>query len=181
MVKAVFFDRDGVLVKPIRRPEKTALTPPWTWEEFEFLPYAKSATLVTEAIGFKNFIITNQPDVNDNFCTLDLVEKINNHVSQVCHIHDTAVCYDRKSLSYKPLPGMIFELQQKHNIDLSCSFTIGDRWRDIVAGHVAGTYNILIDEGNAFDEWPHIYNHIRPDFVCRNVFEACEHIFAKNN
>ena len=49
VVKAVFFDRDGVLVKPIKRPSKTAQTPPWSWEEFEFLPYAKTSTLITEA------------------------------------------------------------------------------------------------------------------------------------
>lgn len=178
MVKAVFFDRDGVLVKPIKRPTKTAQTPPWSWEEFEFLPFAKSATLITEAIGFMNLIFTNQPDVKDGFCTQDLVDKINDHVSTVCHIHAIAVCYDRLSENYKPLPGMIFDLQKKYNIDLSKSYVIGDRWRDIVAGHAAGTFNILIDDGNAFAEWPDKYKHITPDYVCNNVFEACEFILS---
>ena len=178
VVRAVFFDRDGVLVKSVRRPTKTASTPPWSWEEFEFLPYAKTSTLITEAAGLLNLIFTNQPDVKDGLCTQELVDRINSHVSDVCHIHDTAVCYDRTSDNYKPSPGMIFDLQKKHNIDLTKSYVVGDRWRDIVAGHAAGTFNILIDDGNAYLEWPDKYKHIKPDYTCSNVFEACKFILA---
>lgn len=173
MVKAVFFDRDGVLVKSIKRPEKIAMTPPWTWEEFQLLPYAQGAPLITRSIGFRNFVITNQPDVNDGFTTLDVVQQINNHVKEYCHIDDVCVCFDRQSADYKPLPGMLYKLQQQYDIDFSRSYTIGDRWRDIVCGHTVGTTNILINDGTS-DEWPDKYKHIQPHYVCRNVLEACD-------
>ncbi|MFZ0940584.1 MAG: HAD-IIIA family hydrolase, partial [Candidatus Sulfotelmatobacter sp.] len=47
----------------------------------------------------------------------------------------------------KPLPGMLLEAARKHNIDLSSSFMVGDRWRDIEAGYNAGCKTILIDYG----------------------------------
>jgi D-glycero-D-manno-heptose 1,7-bisphosphate phosphatase len=39
------------------------------------------------------------------------------------------------------------QAQRKHNVDLSRSFFVGDRWRDIDAGHNAGCKTILIDYG----------------------------------
>ena len=35
----------------------------------------------------------------------------------------------------------------RHHIDLPRSFLIGDRWRDIDAGHNAGCVTVLIDRG----------------------------------
>jgi len=47
----------------------------------------------------------------------------------------------------KPIPGMLLEAARKHNIDLTASFMVGDRWRDIDAGYNAGCKTILIDYG----------------------------------
>ena len=45
----------------------------------------------------------------------------------------------------KPLPGMLIEAAEKHNINLKKSFMIGDRWRDIDAGNSVGCTTIFID------------------------------------
>jgi D-glycero-D-manno-heptose 1,7-bisphosphate phosphatase len=47
----------------------------------------------------------------------------------------------------KPLPGLLLQAAQRHGIDLAASFLIGDRWRDIDAGHAAGCRSALLDFG----------------------------------
>ena len=42
---------------------------------------------------------------------------------------------------------MIFEAAREYGIDLAASYMIGDRWRDIEAGHAAGCATIFIDVG----------------------------------
>ena len=42
---------------------------------------------------------------------------------------------------------MLIDAARKHDIDLSVSFLVGDRWRDIEAGRNAGCTTIWIDGG----------------------------------
>jgi len=42
---------------------------------------------------------------------------------------------------------MILRAQEKFGVNLARSFMIGDRWRDIEAGRLAGCRTILMDEG----------------------------------
>ena len=50
--------------------------------------------------------------------------------------------------------GLLIAAAQRWNIDLAASFMVGDRWRDIEAGHAAGCRTIFIDHG---------YSERRPD------------------
>ena len=50
----------------------------------------------------------------------------------------------------KPKPGMLLRAADALGIDLKQSWMVGDRWRDIDAGHAAGCRTILIDYG--YDE-----------------------------
>jgi histidinol phosphatase-like enzyme len=59
-----------------------------------------------------------------------------------CYHDDADHCECRK-----PRPGLIKRAAQQHGIDLSHSFLIGDRWRDVDAGKNAGCKTILIDRG----------------------------------
>ena len=47
----------------------------------------------------------------------------------------------------KPKPGLLLHAAQREGIDLSQSFMVGDRYRDIEAGHSAGCRTILIGDG----------------------------------
>jgi D-glycero-D-manno-heptose 1,7-bisphosphate phosphatase len=46
---------------------------------------------------------------------------------------------------HKPSLGMIADAVARWGIDLTASYVIGDRWRDVDAGRAAGCYSILID------------------------------------
>jgi len=58
---------------------------------------------------------------------------------KVCYHDDADRCACRK-----PLPGMLLEAAADLHLDLSLSYMVGDRWKDIEAGERAGTTTILI-------------------------------------
>jgi D-sedoheptulose 7-phosphate isomerase len=145
---AVFLDRDGVLNRAVVRDGKPF--PPSGIEELELLPAVASSLLNLKAHGFALFVITNQPDVARGTMTRESVESIHQALASSLPIDDIFVCYHDDAdqcACRKPLPGLLLEAQRKHNIDLSRSFVVGDRWRDIDAGHSAGCKTVLIDYG----------------------------------
>ena len=119
-------------------------------DELELLPEAASSLLDLKAHGFALFVITNQPDVARGTQTREAVESIHQALSSALPIDDIFVCYHDDAdhcACRKPNPGLLLEAQRKHNVDLSRSFMVGDRWRDVDAGHAAGCKTVLIDYG----------------------------------
>jgi D-glycero-D-manno-heptose 1,7-bisphosphate phosphatase len=148
---AVFLDRDGVLNRAIMRNGKPF--PPSGPEELELLPDVASSLRDLKAHGFALFVITNQPDVARGTHTREAVEGIHQALASSLPIDDIFVCYHDDPddcACRKPKPGLLLEAQRKHNLDLSRSFFVGDRWRDIDAGRAAGCKTVLIDYG--YDE-----------------------------
>ena len=65
-------------------------------------------------------------------------------------IDDFFVCYhdDRDACACrKPKPGLLLQAAGKYGLELNASYLIGDRWRDIEAGHAAGCATVWIDQG----------------------------------
>ena len=145
---AVFLDRDGVINRAVVRDGKPF--PPAGMHELELLPEVASSLSALKAHGFAVYVITNQPDVTRGTQTREAVESIHQALSSSLPIDDIFVCYhddNDECGCRKPLPGLLLEARSKHNIDLSRSFVVGDRWRDIDAGHNAGCKTVLIDYG----------------------------------
>ena len=145
---AVFLDRDGVINRAVVRDGKPF--PPAGIDDLELLPEVASAMNSLKAHGFALYVITNQPDVTRGTQTREAVESIHQALSSSLPIDDIFVCYhddNDECGCRKPLPGLLLEARSKHNIDLSRSFVVGDRWRDIDAGHNAGCKTVLIDYG----------------------------------
>jgi D-sedoheptulose 7-phosphate isomerase len=146
--RAVFLDRDGVINRAVVRDGKPF--PPSGMHDFELLPEVASSLSALKAHGFALYVITNQPDVSRGTQSRETVENIHQTLSSSLPIDDIFVCYHDDNddcACRKPLPGLLLEARSKHNIDLSRSFVVGDRWRDIDAGHNAGCKAILIDYG----------------------------------
>src|SRR2546425_7331808 len=146
MKRAVFLDRDGVLnrVTVIEgRPY-----PPACLTDFEILPGVVSACTELRAAGLLLIVVTNQPDVTRGTQRREVVEAINHALLAEVPLDDIKVCYhdDQDQCSCrKPLPGLLLEAAKEWQIDLSTRFMVGDRWRDIEAGRMAGCKTILID------------------------------------
>ena len=169
---AVFLDRDGVLNRALVRDGKPF--PPSSPQELELMPGVALSLLDLKARGFALFVISNQPDVARGTLTRQAVQSIHQTLLSALPIDDIFVCYHDDAdhcACRKPLPGLLLEAQRKHNIDLSRSFVVGDRWRDIDAGHNAGCKTVLIDYG---------YNERKParppDATVRSLREAADWI-----
>jgi D-glycero-D-manno-heptose 1,7-bisphosphate phosphatase len=171
--KAVFLDRDGVINKAVvidGRPY-----PPANLEELEILIGVKEGISALKSNGFKIFVVTNQPDVARGKTSKETVETINRFLKNELNIDQIYCCFhDGKEncACRKPKPGMLLDAAKDWNLDLSCSFMIGDRWRDVEAGKLANITTILIEYG--YDE-----KRIEPDFACADFSSAVNYILFK--
>jgi len=114
-------------------------------------------------------VVTNQPDVARGTQTREGVEVLHAALSAELPLDEFRVCYhdDPDGCDCrKPAPGLLLAAAQDYNLDLSASFMVGDRWRDIEAGRRAGCQTVFIDYGYA-EAQP-----IHPDAQVQSTFEA---------
>lgn len=166
--RAVFLDRDGVINKAILRNGKPY--PPANLDELEILQGVSQALHTLKKAGFLLIGVTNQPDVARGTQKRKVVESINAAILEALPVDEILVCYhdDRAGcLCRKPKPGLFSQAARTYSIDLSASFMVGDRWRDIEAGRRAGCTTILIDYGYIEKE-----ASSPPDFRVRSLREA---------
>jgi D-glycero-D-manno-heptose 1,7-bisphosphate phosphatase len=152
MSRAVFFDRDGVLNVPIMRNETAAS--PRTFGEFEFVEDAHSAVEQLRDHGFKIVVVTNQPDVGRGLMDQHELDKMTDELFRRLHVDAVEVCGHsghENCRCRKPKPGMILDAAHRLDIDPRKSWTVGDRWVDLVAGLAAQTQVILIDRPYSFE------------------------------
>lgn len=148
MNKAIFFDRDGVINKPVIRDNKPF--PPQSLSEFEFTEGIENLLSKMKVFGYLLFIITNQPDVARGTQIKEVVEEIHNHIMKNLDIDKIYVCYhDNKDNCNcrKPKNGMILQAQKEFDIDLNESWVIGDRSSDIQCGIDSGCKTIFFEYG----------------------------------
>jgi D-glycero-D-manno-heptose 1,7-bisphosphate phosphatase len=173
---AVFLDRDGVINRALERDSKPY--PPRNLAEFEILPEVPGACLRLKAAGYILVVATNQPDVGRGTLKQEIVEEIHAHMLKQLPIDRVEVCFHPgQGASHcdcrKPKPGMLRRAAIALNINLSQSWMVGDRWRDVDCGHAAGCKTIFIDRGYA-EELKQ-----KPDFSARNLAEAVDIILAR--
>jgi D-glycero-D-manno-heptose 1,7-bisphosphate phosphatase len=175
--RAVFLDRDGTLNAPVVRDRKPY--PPATAAEFQLLPGVAEGCRQLYAAGYVLVVATNQPDVGRGTQTQEAVEAMHTRLCQlVPEITRIEVCYDSGrggivSSHRKPAPGMLLDAAAALALDLGRSWLIGDRWRDIDSGALAGCRTIFIDWG--YDE----KLKTPPDFTVRSFAEAAGIILAE--
>jgi len=152
--RAVFLDRDGVINKPMVREGRPY--PPAEARDFELYEDVAAGCTQLEAAGYLLVVVTNQPDVARETQTRGAVEemhrKMRNALPQITRVevcwHAGATWADSCDCR-KPQPGMVLRAVQALDIDLSQSFLIGDRWRDVDCGHNAGCRTIFVDRNYA--------------------------------
>jgi len=171
--RAVFLDRDGVLNRAIVLQGRPY--PPATLEEFEILPGAAEAARKLRDAGFLLVGATNQPDVARGTQRREVVEAMNDRLLAEMPLAEILVCYEDGDdcPRRKPNPGLLLEAAETYAIDLSASYMVGDRWRDVEAGRRAGCRTIFIDRGYA-EELKE-----QPDFRVKNLLEAAEIILSE--
>ena len=179
MKKAIFFDRDGVIVENIdgeAPPKKEDLK-----LNLESVPVMKG--LLQK--GYSIFVISNQPDValgkiNENVKKA-LLKKFRellgeNNISAniyYCFHHPRGIIkkYAKDCDCRKPKPGMLLKAIHDYKIDPSKSFIIGDRATDVKAGSLAGFKTILLDPENSEENYLLEYK-VKPDFIIKRMSDV---------
>ena len=164
MQKACLWDRDGTINKVIVRPDNP-ISCPYTFEEFELLPYVVDVLRQTKQLGYKNIVVTNQPGVKNNKPSLVGLNHIHGFLISNCYVDECNFCSDIDSYFYKPNPGMLENVIMRHYIDPIASFMIGDRWKDIVPGDQVGLNTVFFGEQYTCpDEY-----YVEPDFKINDI------------
>lgn len=175
-LKAVFLDKDGTIIPDI--------------------PYNVNADLITlsegvieglqllQSHGYLLVIVTNQSGVARGYFTLEQLdavkEKLNGMCSKMGIYLDGFYCCPHHPGGncdcHKPKPGLLYKAATDMDIDLSCSWMIGDILNDVEAGKKAGCKTILIDNGNE-TEWK-MDEYRNPEYKARDLAEAARFILT---
>jgi D-glycero-D-manno-heptose 1,7-bisphosphate phosphatase len=173
---ALFLDRDGVINRAVVKGGRPY--PPASLAELEVLPGVADALVRARSQGFLNLVVTNQPDVATGKTTQAIVDEMHNYLSATLALDRIYACTCVEGPGcdcYKPRPGMLNQAAADWGVDVSKSYMIGDRWRDVGAGKAAGCRTIFID----YD-----YTERRPDspdFVVRDLAEAVDIVLAERS
>jgi D-glycero-D-manno-heptose 1,7-bisphosphate phosphatase len=160
---AVFLDRDGTLNVPVVRDGFPH--PPATLDEFTLFEGVPAACRALHAAGYVLVVATNQPDVGRGTTAQATVEAMHARLrGLIPEIARIEVCYapgqgknSPDDYRRKPEPGMLLEAAADLGLDLTRSWMVGDRWRDIDCGLRAGVRTVFIDLGytEKLDRQPH--------------------------
>jgi D-glycero-D-manno-heptose 1,7-bisphosphate phosphatase len=148
MKKAIFLDRDGII-----NIDKEYV---FKIEDFEFVKNIFPTLRYLQDLDFLLFIVTNQSGIGrkyyteKDFITLTdwMLEKFNEEQIFITSIEYCPHHPDDDCKCRKPKTGMIDNVLNKFDIDLTKSWLIGDRMSDINCGINAGIKNIIKIDNN---------------------------------
>lgn len=170
--RAIFLDRDGVLNEVIVRNGKPY--PPAGMADLRIPEGTADALAKLKRGDFLLVVVSNQPDVARGTQKREVVEEMARRLCAVLPLDEVFTCYHDDSddcACRKPRPGLILDAAKKYRVDLSRSYVVGDRWRDIQAGTTAGCKTIWIDRG-----YTEAAPASRPDVRVASLDEAVEWI-----
>lgn len=187
-IKAIFLDRDGVLIEDVNLLTDEA--------QIRILDGVPSALQRLKQAGYLLIVVSNQPVVARGLLSeqdlLALQEKISRELVAVgapqldafyyCPHHPNAnlVEYRLNCECRKPKPGLLIQAAKEHQIELKRSFMIGDRITDNIAGARAGCRTVLVQTGEHLappiqtNELPDLT--FLPDFTCLDLAAAARWI-----
>ncbi len=165
--QAVFLDRDGVINEDRRyvcRPE-----------DFVFKDGVIQTLTELQRLGLAIVIVTNQSGIARGYYTEQDFESLNRWMLAVladAGIQITGVYFcphgpEDGCACRKPEPGMILRAAREHELDLSCSWLVGDKTSDIEAACRAGIPNTVL-LNSQYAAGP---DDAKPLYVCDSVLD----------
>lgn len=156
---AVFLDRDGTIIEEAGYPDRL--------DRLLFFPFSVDAVRTLNAGGFAVVVVTNQSGIARGIVPEPFVGEAHRFLADrmtaggaridafyYCPHHPDAIepalrgpCECRK-----PAPGLLRRAAQDLGLDLSRSFVVGDRWKDVEAGLPDGVRGVLVRTGVGRDQ-----------------------------
>ncbi|MBI2968793.1 MAG: HAD family hydrolase [Bacteroidetes bacterium] len=151
MTKAIFLDRDGVINRELNDWVKRV-------EDVEMLDGVYDVLSELQKKGHLFIIITNQSGIDLGLYSYEILEKINNFIAGKLSEHGISIaeiyyCPHHptvgKCICRKPDSLLLEKAIARFNIDVSKSYLIGDRERDIQAAEKVGLKGILMESNTS--------------------------------
>ena len=157
MKKAVFMDRDGVIIEQVAylsSPEQVAL-----------IPGAAEALKLIHARGGAAVVISNQSGVGRGYFTAASVEAAHARIQELLAPYGEKVdafyycphAPEEHCTCRKPQPEMILRAAKELGLDVGASLMLGDRMSDLECGVNAGcAQSVLVRTGYGAEQEPKV-------------------------
>jgi D,D-heptose 1,7-bisphosphate phosphatase len=182
--KCIFLDRDGTINR------KAGLI--YSTEQFSLEKCAAEAIKLINSSGYLAIVITNQPVIARNLCSIEVLDNIHKKMETLlgqegAYLDDIYYCphhpdggYPEERKEYKcicecrkPNIELVKMAMDKYNICAAESYFIGDTTTDIQTGINAGLNTILVQTGESGKDEKYV---VTPKYVASDLLEAVKHI-----
>lgn len=145
----LILDRDGVVNQDSAEYVKSV---------DEWIPISGSLAAIAQLCqaGFTVTIATNQSGIGRGYYTEQVLAAMHQKMNRLLeplggHIAHIAYCPhlpDAGCACRKPLPGLLYQLEQQTGLSLQQAVMVGDSLRDLQAAQAAGVMPVLVLTGN---------------------------------
>lgn len=173
MKKAIFLDRDGTInvdVDYLHEPEK-----------LKFIDGAIEALALLKKQGYRLIVISNQSGVGRGYFGVQDVVRLHEYMNCILQEHNAAIdafyycphVEQDRCACRKPRTGLIERAAAEWDIDLSCSYMVGDSEKDVMTAINAGCrYGLVLSGHVVSDALQKKYK----DRLYKNLWEFARHI-----
>lgn len=181
MNRAIFLDRDGVIIENVDTYVRS-------WSDVSILPGSLEALTKLKDTGYKIIIVTNQSAVGRGIISLDTARQLSGRLVASIEaaggrIDDVFLCPHGPSDGCdcrKPKPGLFLQAAARYSLDLRQSLMVGDALTDIEAGRNAGVgMNVLVRTGRGAGQLALFETRSTPPFpVFDRLTDVVDALFA---
>ena len=176
MKRGLFLDRDGTLI-----PDYHYLSDP---RKIEVIPDVADALTKACNLGYLPFLFSNQSGVGRGLFTLETVHACNLRMLELLGFSPdffVDVCLatehpDEEPVYRKPSPRFILEMAEKHNLEVSLSYMVGDKLLDLETATSAGARGAFVKTGKPFTEEVRAYAEEQDMGVFEDLAAFVDHL-----
>jgi len=182
---AIFLDRDGTINEEMGYINHIG--------RFKIFPFVAESIKMFRENGFKTIVVTNQSGVARGYFTEELLNKVHKKLMDYLEENGTKLdgiyyCphhplegvgqYKKDCNCRKPKTGLIERAAQEHDIDLTKSYMIGDRYKDMKFAKNLNLESGFVLTGYGQGEYEHQRQtwSFMPDIVANNLKEIAQKI-----
>lgn len=176
-MRAIFLDRDGVICENRSDHVKS-------WNEFRFLSGARESIAALSRLELPIIVVTNQAIVGRRMVPAGVVDDI--HQRMVAELKAYGGCINRvvycphapeeRCACRKPEPGLLQQVADEMDIDLSQSYLVGDAATDLIAGERVGCQLFLVLTGRGLQQLMPSFRSVNHFTVTCNLMDATTRI-----
>jgi D-glycero-D-manno-heptose 1,7-bisphosphate phosphatase len=178
---AVFMDRDGTICEEVGYLDSV--------ERFLLLPRSGAAIKLLNDRGFKAVVVTNQSGVARGYFSEARLQELHAELFRqlgqegafldgiyYCphHPSEGEEPYRKICECRKPAPGLLRKAAEDLDLDLTLSYTVGDRLADLECGQRVGAKGVLVLSGYGKEELQFQKEKwgFQPSFIAGDLYEA---------